>query len=417
MKKLKIHRITALTCAFLISVSGLGMVKTAYAAQNTGSYTVKNYNAERKLELTQKIINAAKSGIEEIDLSDMDYIYPKGQYRKIKEEIMVCLHEANAVTHNLQTSFFYVDKSYYNANNEVVNGIKIEYLSQKEQGDLEKAIKEAMKSISSEMTDLDKIMALHNYIIRETDIDPNSSKDASKVKRESFTSYGVLVNGMGVCTGYSEAFSLLLNEAGIENHYVSGVAFGNLDHAWNMVKLDNNWYHVDVMWDDEKTENSVLQNIPLIGKNQSFFDYPVYKYFLKSDNAMINKNHTYWDNTLPKAQNTKYDNDALFKTGGSDKHYYDGYWYYIKIGENNKPIIVKSDALGNKTEPLPVDREVYSLTGQGSKIYYSDFDNIYSYNLKTGEEEIYYTPKLGYGVLCIKTRDGKIKVQTYVKAK
>lgn len=36
---------------------------------------------------------------------------------------------------------------------------------------------------------------------------------------------------------------------GIENGTVSGEA-GDEQHIWNTVKLDDQWYHVDVTWDD-----------------------------------------------------------------------------------------------------------------------------------------------------------------------
>lgn len=51
-----------------------------------------------------------------------------------------------------------------------------------------------------------------------------------------------------VCEGYARAFELILNELGIENIYIVGDAGGA--HAWNMVKIDGQYYYVDVTWDD-----------------------------------------------------------------------------------------------------------------------------------------------------------------------
>lgn len=48
-----------------------------------------------------------------------------------------------------------------------------------------------------------------------------------------------------VCEGYSRCFNLLLEKAGIETTLVSAVS-----HAWNLVKLNGKWYHMDVTWDD-----------------------------------------------------------------------------------------------------------------------------------------------------------------------
>lgn len=68
----------------------------------------------------------------------------------------------------------------------------------------------------------------------------------------SYTYYyanGVLLEGVGVCQSYALAYDLLLHEIGIESVYLSGTANG-VSHAWNLVRLDGSWYHVDCTWDD-----------------------------------------------------------------------------------------------------------------------------------------------------------------------
>ncbi len=56
-------------------------------------------------------------------------------------------------------------------------------------------------------------------------------------------------NGDGtVCAGYSRAFQYLMTACGIPCYYVSGYCDG--DHAWNIVKLDDGYYIVDLTWDD-----------------------------------------------------------------------------------------------------------------------------------------------------------------------
>lgn len=56
-----------------------------------------------------------------------------------------------------------------------------------------------------------------------------------------------------VCEGYAKAFQLLLNAAGIENIYIVGngkVGTSWQGHAWNQVKIENEWYLVDLTWND-----------------------------------------------------------------------------------------------------------------------------------------------------------------------
>jgi len=67
---------------------------------------------------------------------------------------------------------------------------------------------------------------------------------------ESFTAYGALIEGSAVCDGYARAAQLLMSMCGIESLYVVGTANNGVGHAWNMVKLNGQWYQLDVTWDD-----------------------------------------------------------------------------------------------------------------------------------------------------------------------
>ena len=65
------------------------------------------------------------------------------------------------------------------------------------------------------------------------------------------SAYSALVNGKSVCAGYARAYQYLLQQLGIPCYYCTGYSGG--DHAWNIVKLDDGYYNVDVTWDDADT--------------------------------------------------------------------------------------------------------------------------------------------------------------------
>jgi len=65
------------------------------------------------------------------------------------------------------------------------------------------------------------------------------------------SAYSALVNGKSVCAGYARAYQYLLQQLGIPCYYCTGYSGG--DHAWNIVKLDDGYYNVDVTWDDANT--------------------------------------------------------------------------------------------------------------------------------------------------------------------
>lgn len=68
--------------------------------------------------------------------------------------------------------------------------------------------------------------------------------------------YGALVEREAVCAGYARAYQYLLQQCGIEAWTVTGTALTPASaqpvaHAWNLVKLNGEWYCTDVTWDDQ----------------------------------------------------------------------------------------------------------------------------------------------------------------------
>ncbi len=104
------------------------------------------------------------------------------------------------------------------------------------------------ENIQSSMTDYEKVKAIHDYIVVETEYDiENLNRDT--IPDADYTAKGVLENHIGVCRGYAEAFKLLMDELEIPCDIESGYADG-ISHAWNNVKIDGEWYQIDVTYDD-----------------------------------------------------------------------------------------------------------------------------------------------------------------------
>ena len=93
------------------------------------------------------------------------------------------------------------------------------------------------------LSDYEIVCAVNDYLC-DTVVYPDKEPYAD----ESHTAWSAFKYGSAVCDGYSRATKLLLNEYGIECDIVVGDAGGG--HAWNLVKLDGNWYQMDVTWND-----------------------------------------------------------------------------------------------------------------------------------------------------------------------
>lgn len=121
------------------------------------------------------------------------------------------------------------------------------------------------QNISDDMTASDKALALYNYLVDNCVYDKDAlaaaegsdyTKAGMSEFEDSFNTYGILVNGKGVCMSYAYSYRLLCDMSGVECMVITGYLDGNLPHAWNMIKLDDEWYEIDC------TNNAVTTGIP-----------------------------------------------------------------------------------------------------------------------------------------------------------
>ena len=140
--------------------------------------------------------------------------------------------------------------------------------------------------INDSMTEFEKEVALHDYLVMNCKYSQDISQPAGS---DIYRAYGALVNGDAVCNGYAEALQLLFACAGIESEFVIGTADG-VDHAWNLVKLDGAWYHLDATWND-----------PVPDKD----DYVIHSYFNVKDD-ILEQSHNWDRETYPKAFSMDY---------------------------------------------------------------------------------------------------------------
>lgn len=123
-------------------------------------------------------------------------------------------------------------------------------LSKKDAAILAAAEKVLTTCITDGMTDYEKELALYAWVATNLDYDWNHQDPALEMDPDSGNPYGGLINHTAICLGFATTFQLLMDMAGIECITVVGAAFSSReDHAWNMVRLDGEWYCVDATWD------------------------------------------------------------------------------------------------------------------------------------------------------------------------
>ncbi len=143
--------------------------------------------------------------------------------------------------------------------------------------------REGMEGLSP----IEKVKAVHDYLVLNAEYDEeNLEKDT--LPDQAFEAYGIIIEKIGVCAGYAEAFKMFMDLLGIPCEYVTGQA-GGVNHAWNAVTLDGERYHIDTTWDDPVPDRK---------------GYVSYDYFLVDDRTMA-IDHT-WSFITKPCNGTKY---------------------------------------------------------------------------------------------------------------
>lgn len=120
--------------------------------------------------------------------------------------------------------------------------------------ELSDRVEKIMAEAPEEASDYELELYFNDYLTKNIEYDTEKSGPMIR------NSYGAMLFGRVVCAGYSEAFQLLCNRAGIECAEIYGYITHtdgegnqteeNTLHQWNCVKIEGDWYYVDVTWND-----------------------------------------------------------------------------------------------------------------------------------------------------------------------
>ena len=136
------------------------------------------------------------------------------------------------------------------------------------------------KNINDNMTIKEKIKSIHDYIINHTEYDTLKTKDIHDTTYKSNTAYGVLFQGYGICSGYSDTMKLFLDKLDVINYKVS-----NDQHIWNLVYLNGKWLHLDLTCDDPVSDKNITrdnyfmipyQKLNLLDDDVHYFDASIF---------------------------------------------------------------------------------------------------------------------------------------------
>ena len=263
------------------------------------------------------------------------------------------------------------------------------------------------------LTDVEKALLLHDRLALLCEYDYDSLKSGA-VPESSYNAYGVLVLNDAVCKGYALAYDYLLEQVGIKSEYCSSEG---LNHAWNIVYIDNIPYHVDVTWDDPVWDISGRVS---------------HKNFLRSTNGFIETEHiednksTIDYNSTPT--DTTYD-EYFWQEINTSFQLLDDKIYYFN--ETNKNIYLLNSIDGTDSEVIknlpyewcPSKTSYYPqsfsrLICDGEFLYYNSPDTVMKFDPITQTEEEFFKPNLTlyddyFWIYGLNIKKGKIICEIY----
>lgn len=230
-----------------------------------------NYKPENKKDIFNIIYNAINNGYESFNF------YCQNSYETCLDDVkdLTSDYELLSVINNFVHPYNSYNKLNVTTNSLGKINIKVQKLyNESTINILNKKIDTVYNElITDNMTDYDKIKIIHDYIIDNSVYDEQRANNLYNDYQGEFSSNiatGPLLQGHGICSGYTDAMKLFLDKMNIPNYKISSE-----NHIWNLVYIDNKWLHLDLTWDDPVINNGEISTID-------------HTYFLIDTNKLLN---------------------------------------------------------------------------------------------------------------------------------
>ena len=266
-----------------------------------------------------------------------------------------------------------------------ITKIQFTYLTnaKEEQQELDAALQEVKSKIdTSGMSDEEIVLAYHEYLTSTVAYAYEDYFNGTIAANHGYDMYGALVKHSCVCQGYAETMFYLLREAGLSCAIASS---GNINHAWNIVKIHGKWYHIDATWDDP------VWDMP----GRSYHDYFLVSFDTMNKNTLINhtKDRTdmvvsaQWGDTYTTAVDTTYESGKFWNGIEKAIFYKDGYWYSISEGSSKTSFNINKYQYSTN-----INKVLYSGTAKWTTPSGRYYPGVYSSIYLRGDNLYFTTP-------------------------
>ena len=409
--------ITAAICMTAVpGVQADAQDTTKMSGQNVDDVIVAQSDVQRYNDSTstdeydhvhdQEIINAILAAEDELDVTKW------GIYMDNVDDIVLPLTM-------LHPEIYYLDTYGVSYRKEADNSYKIyltfSYLESageiiQQRKEIDKAYEVIRKELDlDKLTDLEKVVACHDYLI-------NTISYTKDVYSESYTDrnycniYSAFVNKEGLEYAYMEAFLYMMNQCGIRSGL--GLSFdlsaGRITHGWNVVKLGDEWYHVNLAYDDvlgdlkaEDELGRVSHEYLLLGNSE----------YMKKTSLSPDDFSLYIDAGAKTASefnwgsNSKY-SGYFWNSSDAAACVKDGIWYYY---DSSAKSIKSVDYPGTaQTIVSGIDAASCRLLLKDGMLLYSVKNEIRAYDIADRKTLTYYKPDISGSITSFGVIGGKL---------
>lgn len=395
-----------------------------YAETDSGTgQSLFNIPDDDKESVKQLIYEGLTDLKERIDVSE--YELPLEEFQAILQDML-----------NTSPEFFYVGKGYsytvfcedegleekekrrvscfypsYEKNGIALSEPEIERM----RAELDAVVIKVLSKVNPEWSDREKALYIHDYLAAQYEYDTRDPKPGTDSCE--YDMYSLLVEGRAVCEGYALTFLYFMKQLGIP---CATVPSNSMNHMWNQVQLDGEWYHVDVTRDDP------LNDMP--GRVS-------HSYFLLSDSALTSQGYI-WDTANANVcADTTY--DSYFWKDSDSPIVSDGTNWFFVNNSGNAPGIYRWDpvtypAVGSLKKVVNLssynwksaDGGIFlskftKLAVHGGKVYFNTPENILCFDTDaagviTGEPAPEVTGTISGTIFGIRLRDEELEYITAV---
>ena len=225
---------------------------------------------------------------------------------------------------------------------------------------LETASKAIEDNIKDSMSDYEKEKAIYDFVFSQSHYDDGNLAAIPHTEAYSHTPYGVLHDHTAICVGNATTFKLFMDMLGIDCKIIHSTVEG--EHAWNMVNIGGDWYHVDVTFDG--------------GGNS-----PAYAQFNVTDAVKDNAGYPWDHDEFPKAESVKY-NYAVQNA--------------VKIDDVSDTAALLAKAIADKKTGIFFKLKLSdeTLKTEGASVFFDNVINEISYQVNSGSYDCMGVPGL-----------------------